>query len=493
MNKEPAKNALQLFSDFNDNNVRYCHWKSNEHLLPGLTGDTDLDILIDPVDVGKAYTYMIKNNFKRVISHPWKCYSSVEDWIGLDEEQMIQTHLHVHYKLLTGLKNVKDQYFNFNKMVLDNAVIHGDFNIKVCCPDIEYILLLCRIALKRSSTGAIKKVFGESEKKEYEYLLARSSKQAVSEYAHSLLTTKTAEMLIALYAEPDDIRLFAKFRKALIKELSFMQRTTRSNAEAVYFRRWFGYRVSKLFRRPVRLKKYSATGGKLISFIGVDGAGKTTLATFFAKWMSWKIDCRYVYLGTGDGKTSLLNRFKKKALKGKKHSTSGISSAPSGNEAPMSFKRKIRRTAANIIHLSNSKYKYKSIRKINKLVNSGTIVITDRYPQLDYAGIYDGLAIQDIMGNDLLARYNRHLADKERKLFEEMCRFNPDIIIKLVIPVEVSNQRKPCTPKELEIIKRKVAITETLHYKGSQEFIVDSSNDIEITKHEVASILWRYV
>ena len=237
----------------------------------------------------------------------------------------------------------------------------------------------------------------------------------------------------------------------------------------------------------------SATGGKLISLIGVDGAGKTTLATFFAKWMSWKIDCRYIYLGTGDGKSSLLNRLKKKALKGKKPAATDSSSSPSESKAPMSFKKKIRRTMANIIYLSNSKYKYKSIRKINKLVNSGTIVITDRYPQLDYAGIYDGLTIQEIPGNDLLARYNRHLAGKERKLFETMSRFNPDIIIKLVIPVEVSNQRKPCTPKELEMVKRKVAITETLHYKGSQEYIVDSSNDIEVTKHEVASILWRYV
>src|SRR5688500_6712020 len=30
--------------------IRYCHWKSNEHLAAGLAGLTDLDLLVDVGD-----------------------------------------------------------------------------------------------------------------------------------------------------------------------------------------------------------------------------------------------------------------------------------------------------------------------------------------------------------------------------------------------------------------------------------------------------------
>ena len=36
-----------LFDALERDGVSYCHWKSNEHLLAGLAGATDLDVLID--------------------------------------------------------------------------------------------------------------------------------------------------------------------------------------------------------------------------------------------------------------------------------------------------------------------------------------------------------------------------------------------------------------------------------------------------------------
>ena len=46
-NSEPLLICQHLFRALAESEVRYCHWKSNEHLLPGLTGDTDLDVLVD--------------------------------------------------------------------------------------------------------------------------------------------------------------------------------------------------------------------------------------------------------------------------------------------------------------------------------------------------------------------------------------------------------------------------------------------------------------
>ena len=42
---EVLEAAALLFASLNEEKVRYCHWKSNEHLLEGLAGQTDLDVL----------------------------------------------------------------------------------------------------------------------------------------------------------------------------------------------------------------------------------------------------------------------------------------------------------------------------------------------------------------------------------------------------------------------------------------------------------------
>ena len=491
----PAANALSLFNQFNEQGVRYCHWKSNEHLLQGLTGKTDLDILIDPADSSTAYRLLSDNNYKRVISHPWKRYSAVEDWIGLDEEQMLQTHLHVHYRLLTGLKNVKDQYFSFNRIVLDNSVLDKDYDIRICNPNIETILLIIRAVFKRSSFSHRRSIFEGNALAEYEYLKNITNRDDVARYAQDMFSESTSEQILRLYENPNDLSVYNRLRRNLITEECFLQRNTRINAEACYLRRILAYKTGKLLRCPVKLKKKTSTGGKLISFIGVDGAGKTTLATFYADWLSWKIDCDYVYLGTGDGKSSLLNRIKKKIYKRKTVSSdmSNNSSERSNTSDKLGLKKKIRWTLTNIVNLSNSKYKYRTLKRIHKRVIAGEIIVTDRYPQMTYKGIYDGMIVKALPGNGLLAWYNNRLVKKEQRIFSEMCRFNPDLVVKLEVPVEVSASRKPCTLRELEVIKRKVEITSELHYKGSRELVVDSSGNLEDTKRTVVSLLWRYI
>ena len=42
------KSIERMLVAFEENNIKYCHWKSNEHLADALTGDTDLDMLFSP-------------------------------------------------------------------------------------------------------------------------------------------------------------------------------------------------------------------------------------------------------------------------------------------------------------------------------------------------------------------------------------------------------------------------------------------------------------
>tara|TARA_B110000444_G_C18345933_1_gene369481 strand:- start:269 stop:478 length:210 start_codon:yes stop_codon:yes gene_type:complete len=39
---------LSLFNEFNVRNIKYCHFKSNNNLVPAVNGVDDLDLLLDP-------------------------------------------------------------------------------------------------------------------------------------------------------------------------------------------------------------------------------------------------------------------------------------------------------------------------------------------------------------------------------------------------------------------------------------------------------------
>lgn len=491
-----SQSALKLFTDWNENNIRYCHWKSNEHLLAGLQGTTDLDILISPEDADQANLYLIRNHFKRVISHKWKLYSGVEDWIGMDPDTLVQTHLHVHYRLLTGLKNVKEQYLPWETLVLDHVVRHEDYAIHVCNPNMEIILLAVRVAIKKDSLSSFRSIrWGKSEIREYAYLKDRCDGALVEAFAKKMLSGDCAEACLKVLEDIDNVSNLKAFRKRILRELPMHRKESRCKAECVYYIRQLLYKFSKVIKKPVPLKKNVYTGGKLVSFIGVDGAGKTTLATFSAKWLSWKIHCQYVYLGTGDGRSSFLNRIKKKVFSNSNSSqaTSSRSTSDQGKEKPLSIRKQMKIVLKNYVSLSNDKYKYHTIQRIYKLINQGAVVITDRYPQMQFDGIYDGLVISSFHGNRFLVALNEKLRKKERMLYQKMCAVHPDVVVKLEIPVELSLERKPCTGSALEQVKKKVEITPQLHFGDAKEYVIRPVGDWEDTKREVCNLLWRII
>ena len=56
--------SKKLFDSWNDN-VLYCHWKSNEHLEDGLDGKTDLDVLVSAEDKEKGRDILNNLSFIR--------------------------------------------------------------------------------------------------------------------------------------------------------------------------------------------------------------------------------------------------------------------------------------------------------------------------------------------------------------------------------------------------------------------------------------------
>ena len=493
-------NLRSLIDSWNDKNLCYCHWKSNEHLLKGMEGGTDLDVLADINHESQIEKALIENGYHRVISHPWNTYKFVSDWIGTDNLHGCQTNIHLHYKLLTGKQNVKEQYLPWTELVLRNRVFNEENSIWICNPNIEVFIFVSRVFLKRFDFRPISNDKGKFKLSkpdvlELTYLRERINEQDLKYFASQMFPENLRDQMIELAENPDAwVNAYCKtVKKELVASLAESRDRSKLVTNLQSFFRFGLQKFGGINHHPINKKKKVQGQGKLISFLGVDGSGKTTVAKDIQKWLSWKIDCRYVYLGTGQGKSSLLNRLVR--ARGEKKIAAGEAvntqkKVAETAQSHMSFKKALKKTVLNVVALSNMRYKYRSIKNIEKMKGEGVIVLTDRFPQDKYFGINDGANITPT-GQPLLDVINNALSRKEKKILGKILQYHPDVIIKLIIPLEVSRSRKQDSP--IESIKRKIEIVENLHYDGAKEYEVRSDLTIEETEDQVKRIIWENI
>ena len=62
--KEDLSIVRRFLDALNENGIRYCHWKSNQHFADALIGVDDLDILIDRSQYGQVVIILQKLCFK---------------------------------------------------------------------------------------------------------------------------------------------------------------------------------------------------------------------------------------------------------------------------------------------------------------------------------------------------------------------------------------------------------------------------------------------
>ena len=100
-------------------------------------------------------------------------------------------------------------------------------------------------------------------------------------------------------------------------------------------------------------------------------------------------------------------------------------------------------------------------KRMLTLRRNGFIVLTDRYPQIEVPGYYDGPGLAAARaGSWAIAR----LVARERRIYAWMTAFRPDLIVRLNVDAATALARKP--DHRAELIARKVAITPALRFAG---------------------------
>ena len=483
---EVLEAAARLFASLNDEKVRYCHWKSNEHLLEGLAGLTDLDVLFCPDDREKTEWILQREGYLRVHSQYGSRYPGVEDWLTCDRKTGRMIHIHLHYRMITGHRGMKEYTFPWSEQALETRVPDPQYGVYVIDPNLEIIVLLSRIGLKATAPRLIRARMGkfrlsEGDQREIAWLTARCDRTRVRRLLSGSFGKQADRMEELIFAEKRDANWFLRLHACTA---SVFRNSRRFSAAGCALRRaWYAFALkfrlfsNKYLKTTFFTRKNLGEGaGVLVAFLGQDGAGKSTVTAEVSKWLRWKLDVRKYYMGSGDHYSSWQKKLRKIIGKG----------GPGRAINNMLTVSDLNRLARHCVRLTHAAAKYAA---------KGGIAIFDRYPQTQFEGLNDGPKIHErSAGKKLpgpLKGYIRRKGDQEIRHYEEATRVAPDLVIKMILPPEVSIQRKP--QESLENVTRKHEIIQRLAFPDSEVLTVDATMDYEAELALIHNAIWDII
>jgi thymidylate kinase len=462
--------VLNLFQALNQAGVSYCHWKSNIRLEEALQSKTDLDLLVADQHVGVFRKILEEFNIKPLNASPGKDYPNIENYLGFDPSSGNLFHLHVHYQLILGEQFVKNYRLPIETHFLKDVIqLHG---VKTPTPELEIIVFCLRALLKYRDRDGIKDMLSIRSPglpshvlREAEWLLVQTTTESVSQTLQELddwiPTEIVLDFLQLVTNSPRNGCQLVRLRNRLRRALRPFQRYSRFRASLMYFREFYRRRVSLLKFNTIR-KMALTTGGRTLALIGADGAGKSTMGRMLHKWLSWKLDVQFYYLGS-----------KQPSLTSKMLYTLFRMSRRTHRDCArrLGEKNLLSRKFADLgqvflysHHISISYDRLRRLRSSQGRAAGGAIVIYDRFP---LAASLDGPKIS-VLANGKLPVLTQVFSRWENQIYR---KFNsPDYYFLLNVDPDVALQRKPDHVRSAIEIK----------YKVLQELLPNKSDDLEI-------------
>jgi thymidylate kinase len=310
---------VDFFKCLNSCNINYVHWKSNTNIKLALTGVDDLDILVDPKDQFNLEEIFKELNFIRAYSEKDKWQDGITHFIGLDSGSNKLVHVHLHYKLSLGYDYDK----GFKLPIVEKYLVGKTlYNNTVFLPSYEneYCVLVIRLILKNALTPFLLMLpnkqlsFIKNAKKKgvvkdggYREFIDLKSKinskklETCLENNFTFISKETFKYLEDTLNTNFSVFDFFRAGKRLKKEL----KNFRDYGELTSFRKAFFRLYSNRFYSLLRklrlynkiLGKKPQYGGRIVAFIGGDGAGKSTTISNLSNLLKSQLATKTLHLG----------------------------------------------------------------------------------------------------------------------------------------------------------------------------------------------------
>jgi len=221
----------------------------------------------------------------------------------------------------------------------------------------------------------------------------------------------------------------------------------------------------------------------MIAVVGCDGSGKSTVSEQITVWAKDYGPATTAHLGKQAGNVGrtltglpLIGKLIGRIIGQKKFSV----------REPATKSK----TPGVVAALVASIFTLRRVLRFRRMLASrrqGFIVITDRFPQLDYPNAIDGTALQQSAQGSSFVRW---LARHERKAFEWMTSYRPDLVIRLNIDLDSACARKP--DHDRIKLQRKVEIIPLLKLNGAPIVEIDSAQPLEQVLAEAREAVTRF-
>ena len=482
-----------LIEELNNNDVRYCHWKSNLSLAKSLEGRSDVDLLVHREDSTKFRTILSQLCFKPAVDRHEGNFPSTEHYFAVDEDSGVLVHVHTYYRVITGESLTKSYRFPIEEMLLQNTRVQ-DF-IRVPTKSAELIVFTLRIMLKHTSLVEL-------------LLLARYWKEVKKEIGWLLEPGSMGEALslIRCWLPSIDGDLFSECVAALESQAPLFRRIVLANqlrsqlrvyARQSIVRAWLiGVRkfTAMSFRRLTQSQRelVPQSGGTVVAFVGPEATGKSTLINEIQDWLGEHFAVDQIH--AGKPKSTFLSvvpnlflpalRFLFPASRSTHLEAQYLyeeRSEKSHNAFPLIFGIRSVILAHDRRSLLSQAFSHAA---------NGAIVLCDRYPSLQ-SGAPDSPQLSQILTSIDRKSFRHWLARVEARFYREIPP--PDLVIYLSAPLEITLSRNAIRSKtEPEhYVRRRHARSSNLDFGKTPVYKVNTDQPLNQTVLEVKRAIWE--
>lgn len=468
----------QLANALNNNQISYCHWKSNFFLSETMLGELDIDLLVDRKDLSAIWIILLELGFKSAVAKIGPEAPSIYHFFGCDHQTGQLIHVHLFSSVLTGESLVKTHLLPFESMLLEN--VYTINQIKVASKPAELVLFIIRYFIKYGSWLDLLYLIGTSK-----------STKAELNWLQSNGNMSESLVLLNKYCPMIDQQLFLACVDAIDNNGSFLKKILLAQRVRNHLRVYAKYSLPSLAIAYLKIlgeklirtldgnkkNKMLRTGGAVIAFVGPEATGKSTLVSESKQWLGQVFATSMIHAGKPPSSwvTAPINTLLPlvRSIWPKLRTSRLDGYVTVSDEYPTPLKTK---GVSGLIYALRSVSlawdRQQLLVRARKLAANGEIIICDRYPSETIGAMDSPRLEENAAGKGLVGRIYNWLAQLEQHFYRQIPP--PDAVLQLKVSIETAKKRNQ---ERIKIGKETDEYLESRH-RQSQEWYLSGTKYI---------------
>ena len=485
---QPLQLSIRLGRQLEEAGVPYCHWKSTMAIERSISGENDVDLLVEATQARRFTELLSGLGFVRAYRSGQEV-PGIESFYGFDAEADRLVHVHAHYKLVVGDDRTKNYRLPIEGSYIGSARPGTVFRLPAA--EFEYVALVIRLVLKyctwdeigwRALRGQRARPKG-SERAEFADLSARADpgrvQSVLEECLPSLEPRLFSDCLEALSAEASVGSRVMAARRLEIALQPYARRSRRAD-RALRIGRRIALALNRRRHRASRGRLVA--GGTIIGIIGGDGAGKSTALAVLESWLSSEFDVRLVHLGRPPW--SATTYAVRAGLKGADLVARLLARAiPVAPVQRMSRRVSAFRPLVWLVCVARDRSL--AYRRAHRFALGGGVVLCDRYPHPQLVSM-DVPRIPTMPGGNSETRIVKKMVVLEKRYHRAI--LPPDLLVVLRVDPKIAAARK--TDENPESVQRRGAEIWNVDWAGLGVDVVDAGQSQDAVALELKALVW---